>query len=256
MPENIELYNHAKFGQLRMVEIEGEPWFVAKDVCGALGYANHSKAINDHVDDEDKLNNETLSSLGQRGGWLINESGIYSLILHSRMPHAKAFKHWVTHEVLPSIRKHGVYATPETAERLMSDPDFMIKTFTTLKEERERRAMLEAKNAEMAPKALFADAVAASHTSILVGELAKILRQNGVDMGQNRLFEWMREEGWLMKQGSWRNMPTQRAMDMGLFEIKETSITHSDGHVTVSKTPKVTGKGQQYFVNLFVGEVA
>lgn len=252
---DMKIFGSADFGELRVLDTEIGTLFCGKDVAAALGYSNPRKALADHC--KGVTNRYPLQTPGGKQEFtFITEADVFRLIVSSKLPTAQMFEAWVFEEVLTSIRKHGVYATPETAERLMSDPDFMIKTFTALKEERERRAMLEAKNAEMAPKALFADAVAASHTSILVGELAKILRQNGVNMGQNRLFEWMREEGWLMKRGSWRNMPTQRAMDMGLFEIKETSITHSDGHVTVSKTPKVTGKGQQYFVNLFVGEVA
>lgn len=186
----------------------GEPWFVAKDACDVLGYTNASKAISDHVDPEDKLNNESLSSLGQRGGWLVNESGLYSLVLSSKLPTAKEFKRWVTHEVLPQIRRTGGYI-PTT------------------------------------------DAVAASDGTCLIGELAKMLRQNGLDIGQNRLFEILRQDGYLGKNGSNRNVPTQRAMDLGLFRIKETAITHSDGHVTINRTAKVTGKGQTYFISRY-----
>lgn len=259
MQENfINYFENEQFGKIRVINQNNEPWFVAKDITAVLGYKNPSKAIKDHVDTEDKLNNETLLSLGQRGGWIINESGLYSLILSSKIPTAKAFKRWVTHEVLPSIRKHGGYLTPQKIEEVLTDPDTIIQLATTLKEEQSRRKALEAENQVMQPKALFADAVAASHTSILVGELAKLLKQNGVEIGQNRLFRWLRENGYLMKAGSSYNMPTQRSMEQELFEVKETSITHSDGHITVQKTPKVTGKGQQYFINRFLtkGEVA
>ena len=244
----LKIFKNEAFGEIRTVEIGGEPWFVGKDVTEILGYANPSKALSDHVDEEDKLNNESLSSLGQRGGWLINESGLYSLILSSKLPTAKAFKRWVTSEVLPSIRKHGLYATDE----LLDNPDLIIQMASKLKEEREARKALEVENNAMKPKALFADAVSASHTSILVGDLAKLLRQNGVDIGAHRLFEKLREKGFLMKSGSSKNMPTQASMDRGLFEIKEGSYINSDGVNVVTKTTKVTGKGQVYFVNLFL----
>lgn len=240
--------------EVRTVTIDNEPYFVGKDVAAILGYQNPSKALKDHVDDEDKLNNETLSSLGQRGGWIINESGLYSLILSSKLPQAKEFKRWVTTEVLPAIRKHGMYATDE----LLDNPDFAIATLQKLKEEREAKKLLEAQVEADKPKVLFANAVSASQTSILIGDFAKLLRQNGKDIGQNRLFAWLRDKGFLIgrKGNSW-NMPTQRSMDMGLFEIKETTISHADGHITISKTPKMTGKGQVYFMEkLLADEVA
>lgn len=181
---------------------------------------------------------------------IINESGLYSLILSSKLPNAKKFKRWVTNEVLPSIRKHGAYMTDQTLEQALTSPDFLIQLATQLKEEKEQRKQLEVKVEHDRPKVLFAESVSASKTSILVGELAKILKQNGVDTGQTRLFAWMRENGYLIKRrGNDYNMPTQRAMEMKLFEVKETSVTHSDGHISVNKTPKVTGKGQVYFVN-------
>lgn len=240
--------------QVRILSDEkGEPWFVAKDVCDILGYTNASKAISDHVDSEDKLYNESLSSLGQRGGWLVNESGLYSLVLSSKLPTAKEFKRWVTHEVLPSIRRHGAYATDATIDHILNDPDFGIKLLTNLKDERARRREAERAIEAQKPKVLFADSVAASRSTILVGELAKILKGNGVDTGQNRLFQWMRDNGYLIsRKGTDFNMPTQKAMELGLFFIKETNIQHSDGHITVNKTPKVTGKGQTYFVNKFL----
>lgn len=243
-----EIYNF-KGQEVRTVTIDNEPYFVGKDVATILGYQNASKALSDHVDDDDKLNNKSLSSLGQRGGWIINESGLYSLILSSKLPQAKEFKRWVTSEVLPTIRKHGMYAT----EQLLDNPDFAIEIFNRLKEEREVRKSLEAKIETDKPKVLFADAVNASQTSILVGELAKLLKQNGVDIGATRLFAWLRENGYLIKRkGSEWNMPTQRSMEMKLFEVKETNITHADGHITTNKTPKVTGKGQIYFINKLV----
>ena len=244
---DLKIWENPEFVELRIVDMNGEPWMVGKDVAQALGYQNASKALNDHVDPEDKLNNESLLSLGQRGGWLINESGLYSLVLSSKLPGAKRFRRWVTGEVLPSIRKDGGYI--KTAPG-MTDADIMAKAILLAQKTIEGQ---KAQIAEMTPKALFADAVSASSTSILVGDLAKLIRQNGLDIGQNRLFDWLRNNGYLIraKGMSW-NMPTQRSMDMGLFEVKETSITHADGHISVNKTVKVTGKGQIYFVNKLI----
>ncbi len=245
MTSAIKIFNNAEFGEVRIFEKNGEPWFVGRDVCNILGYANASKAIADHVDNEEKLYNESLSSLGQRGGWLINESGLYSLILSSKLPNAKRFKHWVTSEILPSIRKHGMYATDE----LINNPDVFIQVLQELKAERERKAALEAQAEANCPKIIFADAVAASHNSILIGDLAKLIKQNGVDIGQKRLFEWLRNNGYLMKSGASYNLPTQRSMELKLFEIKERTINNPDGSIRTTKTTKVTGKGQQYFIN-------
>lgn len=244
---DIKIWENPEFGELRIVDMNGDPWMVGKDVAQALGYQNASKALNDHVDPEDKLNNESLLSLGQRGGWLINESGLYSLVLSSKLPGAKRFRRWVTGEVLPSIRKDGGYIKTMPG---MTDADIMAKAILLAQKTIEGQ---KAQIAEMTPKALFADAVSASSTSILVGDLAKLIRQNGLDIGQNRLFDWLRNNGYLIraKGMSW-NMPTQRSMDMGLFEVKETSITHADGHISVNKTVKVTGKGQIYFVNKLI----
>ena len=244
---DLKIWENPEFGELRIVDMNGEPWMVGKDVAQALGYQNASKALNDHVDPEDKLNNESLLSLGQRGGWLINESGLYSLVLSSKLPGAKRFRRWVTNEVLPSIRKDGGYIKTVPG---MTDADIMAKAILLAQKTIEGQ---KAQIAEMIPKALFADAVSASSTSILVGDLAKLIRQNGLDIGQNRLFDWLRNNGYLIraKGMSW-NMPTQRSMDMGLFEVKETSITHADGHISVNKTVKVTGKGQIYFVNKLI----
>lgn len=252
---DIQIFNNPEFGQIRTIDHDGEPWFVGKDVAAALGYSDVNKAIAMHVDDEDKLNDKSSSSLGQRGGWVINESGLYSLVLSSKLPTAKKFKRWVTSEVIPSIRKHGGYLTPDKVEELLINPDAVIKMLTAIKDEREARQAAEMQIEENRPKVLFADAVSASKQSILIGELAKLLKQNGVEIGQQRLFEWLRNKGYLIRrQGTDRNMPTQRAMELGLFEIKETTISHSDGHISINKTPKVTGKGQVYFINIFLKE--
>ncbi|WP_370863157.1 phage antirepressor [uncultured Dubosiella sp.] len=248
-----ELQNFTFDGStVRTIMINSEPYFVGKDVAEILGYSNPRDAIKKHIDDEDKGVAKCDTLGGSQNQTVINESGLYSLIIGSKLPTAKRFKRWVTSEVLPAIRKHGAYAVDE----LLDDPDLAIKAFTALKEEREKRKALEAQNAVMIPKAVFADAVTTSDSCILIGDLAKLLRQNGVEIGQRRLFEWLRNNGFLIKRrGADWNSPTQRAMEMGLFEIKETAITHSDGHVTISKTTKVTGKGQVYFVNRFLGEV-
>lgn len=245
----IKIFDNPEFGKVRTMEINGEPYFVGKDVSEILGYSDTNKAIAMHVDDEDKLNDKTASSLGQRGGWLINESGLYSLILSSKLPKAKEFKRWVTSEVLPSIRKHGAYAVDE----LLNDPEFAIKTFTALKEEREKSKRLSEQIEADKPKVIFADSVSAAKSSILIGDLAKILKQNGVNIGQNRLFEWFRQNGFLIKSGSSKNMPTQKAAEMGLFEVKVSTVNNPDGSIRETKTTKVTGKGQVYFVNKFLG---
>lgn len=241
---------------VRTIMINSEPYFVGKDVAEILGYSNPRDAIKKHIDDEDKGVAKCDTLGGSQNQTVINESGLYSLIIGSKLPTAKRFKRWVTSEVLPAIRKHGAYATAPTIDKILDDPDYGIRLLQNLKEEREKRKALEAQNAVMIPKAVFADAVTTSDSCILIGDLAKLLRQNGVEIGQKRLFEWLRNHGFLIKRrGADWNSPTQRAMEMGLFEIKETAITHSDGHVTISKTTKVTGKGQIYFVNRFLGEV-
>ena len=252
---NVKIFENAEFGSIRVTELNGEAWFVGKDVADVLGYERGTKAVVDHIDEDDRLmiDGTTQSQfgieLGQRGGWLINESGIYSLVLSSKLPTAKKFKRWVTSEVLPSIRKHGAYMTPEKLEEALLDPDTLIRLATDLKQEREKRIEAQAKIETDKPKVLFADAVCASQSSILVGDLAKLLKQNGVNMGQNRLFAYLRDNGYLMKQGSSKNMPTQKSMELGLFEVKESSITNPDGSIRITKTTKVTGKGQVYFVN-------
>lgn len=237
---------------VRTVTVNDTPYFVGKDVAEILGYAKARNALSTHVDSEDALKWGVMDELGRKQETtIINESGLYSLILSSRLPQAKEFKRWVTSEVLPTIRKNGMFATDE----LLDNPDFAIATLQRLKEEREAKKLLEAQIEADRPKVLFADAVSASHTSILVGELAKLISQNGYKIGANRLFSWMRENGYLIKRkGSDWNMPTQRSMDLKLFEIKETNVQHADGHISVNKTPKVTGKGQQYFINKFLNQ--
>lgn len=255
---NIKIFNSPDFGQIRTIQQNGEPWFVGKDVADILGYSNSSKAIPQHVDEEDRQKQNLPTAQNGKlvaASWLINESGLYSLILSSKMPKAKEFKRWVTSEVIPAIRKTGGYIA---GSEKMTDAEIMAKAVlvaqSTIRQRDQRIKELESDVAAAKPKVLFADAVSASDSTILIGDLAKILKQNGHPIGQKRLFNWMREQGYLIKRaGADYNSPTQRAMEMGLFKIKETAISHSDGHVSVSKTTKVTGKGQQYFINKFCG---
>jgi len=240
--------------EVRTVQKGSEILWVLKDVCGILGIEKYRDAATRLDDDEREP--VLVDTLGGRQEMIaVTESGLYSIILLSRKPEAKKFKRWVTHEVLPTIRKHGAYVTPAKLEELMNDPDSWIKVLTALKEERAAKERLQLEATENKPKVIFADAVSVSEGTILIGELAKILKGNGIEIGQNRLFEKLRQDGYLIKRkGTDYNAPTQRAMDLGLFRVKETAITHSDGHVTISKTTKVTGKGQQYFINLFLGK--
>ena len=237
----LKVFKHSEFGTLRGVEIDGESWLVGKDVAERLGYSNPQKAIRDHVDDDDRTVNESFTVNGTLGV-LINESGLYSLVLGSKLPNAKKFKRWVTSEVLPAIRKHGGYLTAEKVEEALLNPDVLIRLATELKDEREARLALESKVAKDAPKVMFAQAVEQAENSILVGDLAKLIKQNGTDIGQKRLFERLRAEGYLGTRGENYNMPTQRAMEMQLFRISERT-----------RTVKVTGKGQVYFINRYAG---
>lgn len=224
------------------MDINNEPWFIASDVCNALDITNTTIALQ-------RLDNDERSkfNLGRQGeANCINEYGLYSLVLSSRKESAREFKRWITHDVIPSIRKTGGYIT---GQETMSDSELMAKALLVAQRQiEERNKLIET----MQPKALFADAVSTSKTSILIGELAKILKQNGIDIGQKRLFSWMRDNGYLIKSGSDYNMPTQRSMEMKLFEIKESTINNPDGSVRINKTTKVTGKGQQYFINKFL----
>lgn len=251
---NISTFRNPAFGSVRAVSIDNEPYFVGKDVAEILGYSNPRKAIGDHVDAEDKTDGVTIrDSMGrEQAPTVINESGLYSLILSSKLPKAKEFKRWVTSEVLPTIRKTGGYVnnTAQFVDSYFGQLNLEQKHALTLMFDESKRMSEQLK--EQAPKVLFANAVETAHTSILIGDLAKIIKQNGVDIGQKRLFEWMRQNGYLIKGGSSKNMPTQRSMDQELFEVKETTINNPDGSVRVTKTTKVTGKGQTYFINKFL----
>jgi len=255
-----DIVRHAFHGQaVRVITDEhGEPWFVLRDLLTAIGVVRRPASVIERLDPDGVRQTYLTDSLGrQQEAYIVSVPGMYEVVLRSDSPTAVPFRRWVTHEVLPSIRRHGVYATPAAAEVMLADPDVMIRVLTELKAERAQRAALAARVEADAPKVIFADAVAASETTVLVGELAKIMRGNGVNIGGTRLFARLREDGFLIRRrGTDWNMPTQRAMDLGLFVIKETAITHSDGHVTVSKTPKVTGKGQAYFINRYTRDLA
>ena len=245
----LQIFNNEEFGEIRTVTIDNEPWFVGKDVAEALGYANPKNAVPKHVLDEDKLSTQIEYAGQRRTVTVINESGLYALIFGSKLESAKRFKHWVTSEVLPSIRKTGGYdmKQPQGKELLA------LAVLEAQKTIEEQTAQIE----EMKPHAILGQAITTANTSILVGDLAKILRQNGVDIGAQRLFGWMRENGYLIKRkGSDWNLPTQKSMDMGLFEIKESVHIDGNGCNKISRTPKVTGKGQQYFINKFLRKAA
>lgn len=250
--KQLEIFRNKEFGNIRTVIIEDKPYFVASDVAKALGYARPNDAINQHC--RATVKHRIIDSLGREQETnIIPEGDVYRLIVKSKLPTAEKFESWVFDEVLPTIRKHGVYMTPQKIEEVLLNPDTIIQLATNLKQEQERNKLLQMKIEQDKPKTIFADAVTTSKTSILIGELAKLLKQNGINIGQNRLFDWLRNNGYLIKRaGADRNMPTQKSMDLGLFEVKETVISHSDGHTSINKTPKVTGKGQIYFINLFI----
>lgn len=241
----VQVFDNEQFGTIRAIRgVDGEPTFVAKDVCTSLGLGNSRQALA-RLDDDEKGVISTDTPGGEQQMQAVNEAGLYVLVLGSRKPEAKAFQRWVTHEVLPALRRSGGYIAGQES---MSGAELAKAGYEWLMgqvAEKDRQI------AEMRPKAMFADAVGASDGTCLVGELAKMIRQNGVPMGQNRLFELLRRDGYLGKTGSNRNVPTQRSMEMGLFRIKETSVVHSDGHVTLNRTPKATGKGQRYFIERY-----
>ena len=232
---------------IRTVIKDNQPWFVGKDVAEVLGYSNTRDALQKHVDVEDKDTVAFRDAIGrEQTVTVINESGLYSLILKSQLPYAKRIKRWVTSEVLPSIRKHGTYMTEDVIAKTLSDPNYVIGLIHSIQEHKQK---LEAQK----PKVLFAESVETSNTSILIGDLAKLLRQNGVDIGRDRLFKILRNKGFLIRQGESYNMPTQKSMDLGVMEIKESTVINPDGSVRITKTPKITGKGQIYFINQYLG---
>lgn len=256
---DIKIFRNPQFGEIRTAVAEsGEPMFCAADVCYALGYSNPRKAISDHVDEGDVTKRDTPTVSGVQSMTFIHESGLYSLIFGSKLETAKVFKKWVTSEVLPSIRKHGAYMTQSAIERTLTDPDYLIQLATALKEERQQRILAQKKaeleaeiNKTNAPKVLFADAVVGSKSTCLIGELAKIITQNGHPIGQNRLFKWLRENGYLGRHGERYNIPNQQYIEMGLFELKK-NVHSENGVMKTTMTPKVTGRGQAYFINKFL----
>ena len=249
MTDEIQTFTNEQFGAIRATSVDGEPWFVAKDILNALGI---DRTAMYKLDDDEKGVDSIHTLGGEQKMSIVSEPGLYKLIMRSRKPEAKQFQRWVTHEVLPAIRRTGGYMvgrSDETPEETMARAVLIAND--TIERQRRQIAERDERIGELEPKAMFADAVGASDGTCLVGELAKILKQNGVPMGQNRLFEILRNEGYLGKSGSNRNVPTQRSMELGLFRIKETAVTHADGHVTINRTPKVTGKGQCYFVERY-----
>jgi len=250
----LQVFKNNDFGQVRTVEENGKVLFCGSDVAKALGYSNERDALIRHCKGDGVMFHDIIDSLGrEQQAKFINEGNLYRLIANSKLPTAEKFESWVFDEVLPTIRKHGAYATDGVIDNILNNPEFGIKLLTELKSERASRMGLEIKIEQDKPKVLFADSVIASHSSILIGDLAKLIKQNGVDIGRDRLFAWLRNNGYLMKQnGTSYNMPTQKSMDMGLFEVKETSITHSNGCITISRTVKCTGKAQVYFINKFL----
>lgn len=249
--EALQIFKNPEFGELRTIVKNGEPWFVAADVCAALEIGN-SRMATDRLDTDEKADVSLTDGSQMRHMTAVSESGLYSLVLGSRKPQAHAFKRWVTHDVIPSIRKHGAYATPATLEKMVLSPEFGIKVFTALKEEQDKRKAAEAKIEADKPKVLFANSVGSSRQSILIREMAKLLKQNGVDIGEKRLFSWMRANGYLIQKcGDDYNLPTQYSMDRGLMIIRERTYS-DDIHTRILRTPMITGKGQQYFINKFL----
>ena len=249
---NISTFNNPAFGSVRAVSVNDEPYFVGKDVAEILGYERPTDAVRKRVDPDDRGVAKMETPSGAQEMTIINESGLYSLILSSKLPKAKEFKRWVTAEVLPAIRKTGGYVndTAQFVESYFGQLEPSQKHALTMMFDESKRMSAQLK--EQAPKVLFANAVETAHNSILIGDLAKIIRQNGVDIGQKRLFEWLRQNGYLIKDGQSKNMPTQKAMEMSLFEVKESTINNPDGSVRITRTTKVTGKGQTYFVKKFL----
>lgn len=248
---DMKIFENSEFGAVRVVDVNGEPWFVARDVASALGYVDTTQAIRMHCEKAKDFRGVEMTATATPMK-IIPEEDVYALIFGSHLESAKQFRRWICDEVLPAIRKHGGYLTPAKLEEALTDPDTIIRLATNLKAERKKRQALEAQAAADRPKVVFAESIEVAKTSILVGEMAKLIKQaTGCDMGQNRFFEWLRANGYLHKGGSARNMPTQRCIDAGWMEIKEGTRIGSSGECHITRTPKVTGKGQIYFVNLF-----
>lgn len=247
----LTVFENSEFGSVRTITIDNEPWFVGVDVAKALGYSNPRKAISDHCKGVTKR--DTPTSSGIQPISYINEGDMYRLIMRSKLPSAEKFEDWVVNEVLPSIRKNGGYIA---GQETLSDDELLEKAILIAQRKiAERDRIIEQQRQKIEqdkPKTIFADAVSTSKTSILIGDLAKLICQNGVQIGQKRLFDWLRQNNFLIKNGSSRNMPQQRYVEQGLFEVKESNVQNPDGSVRITRTTKVTGKGQVYFVNKFL----
>lgn len=252
----LQVFQNSKFGDLEILTIEGKEWFPAIQVAEILGYSNPRDAVERHTKKRGVVKHDVIDKLGRKQNKkFIDEGNLYRLITRSKLPQADEFEEWVFEDVLPSIRKHGIYATDNVIENTLNNPDYIINILTEYKKEKEHNLALKQQVKENKPKVLFADSVAGSDNSILVGELAKLLKQNGVDVGQNRLFKWLRNNGYLIKKsGESYNLPTQKSMDLEILDIKKRVINNPDGSSKITRTPKVTGKGQQYFINKFLAE--
>lgn len=250
--QELQIFKNNEFGEIRTVTKNNEPWFIATDVCSALDISNTSQALT-RLDDDEKNTIILNEGIGNPNKSIVSEYGLYNLILASRKKEAKKFKRWITHDVIPSIRKHGAYMSSEVIEKTLMDPDYLIQLATNLKEEKAKRALAEAQIERDKPKVLFADSCEVAENSILIGEFAKRLKQNGFDIGQNKLFEWLRQHDYLCKSGERKNLPTQYSMERGLFEIKTRVFSNPNGSVRTTSTTKITGRGQIYFTNKFLG---
>lgn len=250
---DLQIFKNSEFGEVRTKVINNEPYFSLNDVCRILEINNPSQAKT-RLNKDGVISNEVIDSMGRtQQANFINESNLYKLVFQSRKSEAEKFADWVTSDVLPSIRKHGAYMSSEVIEKTLSDPDYLIRLATNLKEEKAKRALAEAQIEKDKPKVLFADSCEVAENSILIGEFAKRLKQNGYDIGQNKLFEWLRQHDYLCKSGERKNLPTQYSMELGLFEVKTRIVSNPNGSVRTTSTTKVTGKGQIYFTNKFMG---
>lgn len=256
---DLQIFKNSEFGEIRTVTKNNEPWFIATDVCSALDISNTSQALT-RLDDDEKNTIILNEGIGNPNKSIVSEYGLYNLILASRKKEAKKFKRWITHEVIPTIRKHGAYMSSDVIEKTLSDPDYLIRLATNLKEEKAKRALAEAQIERDKPKVLFADTVSSSNKSCLVGELAKLISQEAIrrgeidkKIGQNNLFAWMRSSGYLCKSGERKNQPLQQYVEQGLFELKKGTYVDGNGVNVLTTTTKVTGKGIIYFINKFLG---
>lgn len=250
--QELQIFKNSEFGEIRTSTVNNEPYFNLNDVCRILEIGN-SRQAKTRLNDKGVISNDILTNGGMQKADFINESNLYKLVFQSRKPQAEKFSDWVTSEVLPSIRKHGAYMTSEVIEKTLTDPDYLIQLATNLKEEKAKRALAEAQIERDKPKVLFADSCEVAENSILIGEFAKRLKQNGYDIGQNKLFEWLRQHDYLCKNGERKNLPTQYSMERGLFEIKTRVFSNPNGSVRTTSTTKITGRGQIYFTNKFLG---